>query len=73
MPSDATRRHRIRALREAAILTAFHLGSQLVVVPLLVGRQWAQQVAPALVCGVLLFAFAYLMRRARDRRHRDRR
>jgi hypothetical protein len=73
MPSDATRRHRIRALREAAILTVFYLVSQLLVVPLVAGRPWAEQVAPALLCGVLLFVFAYFMRRARDRRHRDRR
>ena len=64
-------RRRIRALRDAAILTSFYLLSQLVIVPLAGGHPAAEQLSPALFCGILLFAFAYLIRRAADRRRCD--
>ncbi|WP_158586989.1 hypothetical protein [Clavibacter lycopersici] len=44
--------------------------SQLVVVPLVVGGSATERLGPTGVCGVLVFAFAfaYLIRRAVDRR-----
>jgi hypothetical protein len=67
--SSTTRR---RALRDAVILTAFVLVSQLVVVPLVGGGTATEHLGPALVAGVLVFSAAYLIRRATDRRRRDR-
>ena len=67
MPPATARR---RALRDATVLTAFVLVSQLVVVPLVVGGSATERLGPTEVCGVLVFAFAfaYLIRRAVDRR-----
>ncbi|MFT2691232.1 hypothetical protein [Clavibacter zhangzhiyongii] len=71
MPPATARR---RALRDAAVLTAFVLMSQLVVVPLVRGDPATEHLGPALVAGVLVFVFAaaYLIRRAADRARGDR-
>ncbi|OUE09646.1 hypothetical protein [Clavibacter sp. MX14-G9D] len=69
MTSTTARR---RALRDAVILTAFFLVSQLVVVPMVGGGAATEHLGPALVVGVLVFAAAYLIRRATDGRRRDR-
>jgi hypothetical protein len=69
MPPASARR---RALRDAAVLTAFVLVSQLVVVPLVRGDPATEHLGPALVAGVLVFAAAYLIRRAADRARGDR-
>jgi len=60
-----------RALRDAAIVTAFVLVSQLVVVPLVGGTPTIDHVASALVSGVLVFLITYLVGRAAERRRRD--
>ncbi|KDP92416.1 MULTISPECIES: hypothetical protein, partial [Clavibacter] len=72
MTPDDLRHRRIRAARDAAILSAFYLVSQLVVVPLVSGRPASEQAGPAAVWTVLLFAFAYSITMARHRRSRDR-
>ncbi|MBF4622154.1 hypothetical protein [Clavibacter sp. VKM Ac-2542] len=72
MTPDELRRRRIRAARDAAILPAFYLVSQLVIVPLVAVRPAADQAAPAAVWAVLLFAFAYSITMARYRRGQDR-
>jgi Ca2+/H+ antiporter len=60
-----------RPLRDAAILTAFVLASQLVVVPLVGGTPTSDHVASALVSAVLVLPAAYLIGRAADQRRRD--
>ncbi|MBF4625273.1 hypothetical protein [Clavibacter sp. VKM Ac-2872] len=60
-----------RALRDAAILTAFVLVSQLVVVPLVGGTPTNDHLASALVSAVLVFPITYLVGRAAERRRRD--
>ncbi|QIS42504.1 hypothetical protein GW571_10345 [Clavibacter capsici] len=72
MTPDELRRRRIRAARDAAILSAFYLVSQLVIVPLAAGRPAADQAVPAAVWAVLLFGFAYWITMAQHRRGRDR-
>jgi hypothetical protein len=59
-----------RALRDAAILTAFVLVSQLVVVPLVGGTPTSDHVASALVSALLVFPATYLIGRAAERRRR---
>ncbi|MBF4618934.1 hypothetical protein ITJ44_12715 [Clavibacter sp. VKM Ac-2873] len=71
MTPEDMRRRRIRAARDAAILSAVYLVSQLVIVPVASGRPATEQAAPAAVWAVLLFAFAYSIRVARHRRSRD--
>ncbi|MBM7411308.1 hypothetical protein JOE38_001131 [Clavibacter michiganensis] len=69
MTPDATRR---RALRDAAVLTAFYLVAELVIVPIVVGGTATERLAPALVCGALVFASTCLIGRAARRSRRDR-
>ncbi|WP_043671099.1 hypothetical protein [Clavibacter michiganensis] len=62
---------RRRALRDATILTAFVLLSQLVVVPLVGAGTAAEHLGPALVAAAIVFPAAYLIGRAAERRRRD--
>ncbi|OUE28108.1 hypothetical protein BFL36_02610 [Clavibacter michiganensis] len=62
---------RRRALRDAVVLTAFFVVSQLVVVPLVSGGTATERLEPTLIFGVPLFVAAYLIRRTAGRRRRD--